>query len=223
MTYSWSTLAFLWRSTCNSDRASTPDLSGHNVSVTEVWGGYNKLHCWKHEGEQSRQLRKSPFCNPSQRVPQETIIRVTKFHMTNNNMMLHLSELSFEFFTIWVRSPIRWKAAISTKKNTKFQSYFSYLTCLMMLKLTSCRHLSIHLLDTFTCQIVSSSSTCDQPLLAFLIEITVIMPYSMAQQPLKSFHRPLMRFFIVFNFSYNYFLLEAEWWVISTSPHEPTR
>ena len=30
-------------------------------------------------------------------------------------------------------------------------------------------------------------------------------------------------FFIWFNFSYTYFLLDADWQVISPSPHEPTR
>ena len=30
-------------------------------------------------------------------------------------------------------------------------------------------------------------------------------------------------FFIWFNFSYTYFLIEADWWVISPSLHEPTK
>ena len=50
------------------------------------------------------------------------------------------------------------------------------------------------------------------------------LTYSMAQQPLEELSPPSNEgFFIWLNFSYTYFLLEAEWCVISPSPHEPTR
>ena len=50
------------------------------------------------------------------------------------------------------------------------------------------------------------------------------LTYSIGQQPLNSFWSPSNEnFFVWFNFSNIYFLLEAEWWVISPSPHEPTR
>ena len=51
-----------------------------------------------------------------------------------------------------------------------------------------------------------------------------LLTHSMAQQPHEELWPPSNEgFFIWFNFSYTYFPLEAEWWVISPSPHEQTK
>ena len=56
-----------------------------------------------------------------------------------------------------------------------------------------------------------------------IIIITIITYLLYATTALEDVWPPYSEGFCIwFNFSYTYFLLEAEWWVISQSLHEPT-
>ena len=122
-------------------------------------------------------------------------------------------------------------------KSSTFHRLLYFITCVTIVLICTSRLLklsflligfSVEILETFSRFFISATWHTYIHLLdtmALTILLIYLLTYLLyGRTALEELWLPSNEgFFIWFNFSYTYFLLEAEWWVISPSPQGPTR